>query len=302
MIYQYCFWHQTLANTIRRAKSLAEKRDKYFGEKGGKKVMRMMGIDLGPCAKDVDFKLLKEKGISFVILKATQGDYLVNKGFPEKMEGALKEGLKVGLFHWCDPLVSAERQAEYFLKNTAGMAYHFSAADIEQEWSDWQEWAARKISKFLSPKVISENGRVVTELLSEGSGRQVLVYSRASFVHDYARPMLDWMGAWPLWMAHYPYGREKVHTSWEIFKKNYLPVIENPFMPQGHPDWMVWQFTGDKFYLPGVDLAVDVDFFNGDEKALERFCGVSADLTPASHLTPEPTPDSGEGGDCRQAA
>ena len=261
--------------------------------------MRMMGIDLGPCAKDVDFKLLKEKGISFVILKATQGDYLVNKGFPEKMEGALKEGLKVGLFHWCDPLVSAEGQAEYFLKNTAGMPYHFSAADIEQEWSDWQEWAARKISKFLSPKVISENGRVVTELLAEGSGRQVLVYSRASFVHDYARPMLDWMGAWPLWMAHYPYGREKVHISWEIFKENYLPVIENPFMPQGHPDWAMWQFTGDKFYLPGVDLAVDVDFFNGDVKALERFCGVAADLTPGSlkDTGAQPSPESGEGGE-----
>ena len=39
----------------------------------------IFGIDLGSTAREVDWNLIKENGVSFAIIKATQGSYRANQ-------------------------------------------------------------------------------------------------------------------------------------------------------------------------------------------------------------------------------
>jgi GH25 family lysozyme M1 (1,4-beta-N-acetylmuramidase) len=240
----------------------------------------LMGIDVGPYTNDIDWELLREKGILFAIIKATQGDYRTDPLFRKKVAGALNSGLMVGLYHWVDPLRSAQKQADYFLQQTEGVNYHFAATDIEQEWSDWSEWP-NQITKFLSPQLISDVGKDVTSRIRSGSGRNTLVYTRVSFMVDYARPMLEWVKNWPLWLAAWPYRSGRISCSWEFFKANYLPIVQAPQLPAGSSTWYMWQFSGDKFVLPGLGgMPVDLDYFNGSEEALRTLGGIKEQQQP----------------------
>jgi hypothetical protein len=52
-----------------------------------------------------------------------------------------------------------------------------------------------------------------------------------------------------LWIAHYG--------------------VKSPVLPAGWKAWAFWQFT-DKGRIPGIAGAVDVNYFNGDQAALDR--------------------------------
>jgi GH25 family lysozyme M1 (1,4-beta-N-acetylmuramidase) len=53
--------------------------------------------------------------------------------------------------------------------------------------------------------------------------------------------------------------------------ENYAPGLSGPALPKGCHGWQFWQFSGDKFYLPGVKGAIDLNYFNGSEAELHAF-------------------------------
>lgn len=245
----------------------------------------ILGIDVSRWQPTVDWALLKSAGVEFVIIKATQGNYTVDTMLKKHVEGANKAGMIIGLYHWCDPLVDATSQARYFINAVQGLPFHMVAADVEQFWADWQEWSQGNITKYLSPDAISNNARAILSYWDKNLKVPTILYSRASFVHGFARPMLSWVCNYPLWMAHYPYNTTRVKTTWDVFKSQYKPSISGPALPSGCTKWTFWQFTGDKFILPGVDTALDVNYFNGDLAQLRQF--VKLDAPPPPPLTLE---------------
>lgn len=259
----------------------------------------ILGVDVSRYQPKVDWQLIKAAGVEFVFIKATQGDYSTDPMLEIHAAGANAAGLAVGLYHWCDPLVSYERQAAHFLKMAARVQYSMLAADVEQQWADWNEWAAwirgeGSITKYLTPETISENAKNVLAYLDDRTSVKTILYTRASFIHSYARPMLNWCKNYPLWLAHYPYANGRVAVSWEEFKTKYLPLITAPDMPMGCTKWHFWQFTGDKFLLPGLfrndtDLSPsDVNFWSGNLAELHQFAGVDI---PTPEPEPEPEPE-----------
>lgn len=235
------------------------------------------GIDLGSAARAVDWNLLKENGLAFAVIKATQGSYRVNPTLAELAEGARRAGLAVGLYHWCDPLSDPRAQADYFLQKIAGLAFDFASLDFEQYWADWSEWPAR-IQKRLSPQVISRAGQLTANAIRDGlrfSGypaaakKKLVVYTRASFVHDYAAPALEWLVNYPLWIAHWAQPAGSVSLTWaELFEQE-CPRAMQPLLPRGMERWVFHQWSGDRYILPGL---------NGEKADLNRFDGTPADL------------------------
>ena len=41
----------------------------------------------------------------------------------------------------------------------------------------------------------------------------------------------------------------------------------------------MWQFSGDKFVLPGVSTALDLNFFHGSEKELREWLGLDVEVS-----------------------
>lgn len=246
----------------------------------------ILGIDVSRWQPNIDWAVLKANGIKFVFIKATQGNYSVDTLLRKHVEGANSVGMIIGLYHWNDPLVAADAQARYFINNVQGLKYHMIANDVEQFWADWQEWSQGNITKYISQEAISSNARGVMEYWKANLEKPAVLYTRASFIHGFARPMLTWVCGYPLWLAHYPYNTTRVRTTWDVFKTQYKPSISAPSLPSGCTKWAFWQFTGDKFYLPGVDTPLDVDYYNGTIEELRAFAKI-APLPPPPVLTLE---------------
>lgn len=246
----------------------------------------ILGIDVSKWQPTVDWAMMKDKGVEFAVVKATQGNYLTDPKLRNHLDGALKAGMVVGVFHWCDPTIQAESQAFYFLKATENMGYHFAALDVEQQWSNWQQWRDGNITQVLSPDKISNCARGILNFWEGKIKKPLVVYTRASFISEYAKPATTWLSKYSLWLAHYPYKKGRVSTDWETFKQNYLPSIPAPSLPPNCKDWEFWQFTGEKFVLPGATSSLDINYFNGSVDDLKKWAGTKA-VPPAPALTLE---------------
>jgi GH25 family lysozyme M1 (1,4-beta-N-acetylmuramidase) len=240
----------------------------------------IIGIDVSRWQSKVDWSLLKSNGVEFVFIKATQGNYMTDQMMVKHVEGANKAGMIIGLYHWCDPTVDAEAQALYFLNAISGLPYKMLSADVEQQWGDWKEWSNGRVTKIVSPTVISQNAKTILETLTKKTKVPTIVYSRASFINTYAKPAQSWLPKYPLWMAHYPYKATSVRTTWQNFLASYKPSISAPALPAGSTKWTFWQFTGDKFILPGCESMLDINYFNGELADLNKFAGITTTTTP----------------------
>jgi len=242
--------------------------------------MNALGVDVSRWQAMVDWKRLRAAGVSFAIIKASQGTTLVDNLLRVHFNGAKAAGLVTGVYHWIDPTLPARQQVDHFLKACAGLNFDFTALDVEQYWQSWQEWARGSIVTRVPPARISQNAREAAEVLRTATKSPVVIYTRASFVRDYAPPMQTWLPAWPLWLAHYPYPKGQISLSWESLLENHLPQIAAPTLPPNCESWRFWQFSGDRLVLPGVSGALDVNFFNGSEADLRAWTGKNENPQP----------------------
>ena len=82
-----------------------------------------------------------------------------------------------------------------------------------------------------------------------------------------------WLPSQESWYAHYPYIFGKVNITWDDIKPGgkWYPTIPQPSLPLS-VKWKTWQFSGDKFILPGTGgIPIDLNFFNGTEIELVNF-------------------------------
>ena len=132
-----------------------------------------------------------------------------------------------------------------------GLSTISSAVDVEQYWADWAEWRQQYITKKLGATTISVSSHQLASEIKKLTGKKTMIYTRASFVKEYAPTMQVWLKDWDLWLAHYPYRPGRVSVSWEGLKAANLPSIPGPSIPPNCREWKFWQFSGDKFVLPG---------------------------------------------------
>lgn len=226
-----------------------------------------LGVDVSHWQPGVDWPLLLENGVDFTWMKTSQGSYGRDPSLVGHYKAARAAGLVCGGYHWFDPNNSPAAQLENLKRSLDEVELAFLAVDVEQYWQDWREWQAGQVQKRIPGEQISERAVALAERLSAWCRKPVLIYTRASFVAEHAPQMAAWLPDWPLWLAHYPYGKGRVTLSWAELKARYRPSIPAPALPAGCTDWTFWQFSGDKFILPGVKTALDLNFFHGSRRS-----------------------------------
>jgi len=237
-----------------------------------------LGVDVSSWQTTLDWQILHNAGVRFAIIKAAQGKYLQDPLCPSHLKNAQAAGMLCGIYHWMDPADKPEDQINNLSARLAGLDFEFLALDVEQYWSDWAEWKKSMPTKRHPARLISERAQACAVLIRERFQKPVLIYTRASFVKEYAPQMAEWLGDWPLWLAHYPYRSGKIHLTWEQLRQEYAPRIPGPAIPQGCEDWKFWQFSGDKFVLPGEQGPLDLNFYHGSLQDLQEWLGQP--LTP----------------------
>lgn len=247
----------------------------------------ILGVDVSHWQTSVDWTVLKQNGVEFGIIKASQGDYYLDPHCKIHLKNAQEAGVIPGLYHWCDPIVRSDAQCVAFLKASKDLEFHFVALDVEQQWADWAEWKKGKIKKLVSPDKISSCAHEMAIYLKERLQKPVLIYTRTSFINQYAKPALAWLNQYPLWLAYYPYKQTRVKTDWDTFKSDYKPTNKAPVLPKGCENWMFWQFTGDKFVLPGVTTALDINYYNGTIEDMKTWVGILPEPEPVQPVQEE---------------
>ncbi len=254
----------------------------------------ILGVDVSGWNPSINWDLLYHGGVRFAVIKLTQGISSLTNLAREHVEGARKAGMLVAGYHWNDPMLDDNKQIDFFTSQLEKYNIHLGYVDVEQYWESWTEFYAMlrgtgTITKFISPTRISQSSyNMMTGLRNRGFNGQI--YSRWSFILDRASPMQLWIPPQESWYAHWPYKTGRVNISWNDIKPGgyWYPSIPQPWLPV-NVKWKMWQFSGDKFILPGTGgIPIDFNLFNGDEIQLKNhFTG--SEIIPVPPVTPPPT-------------
>jgi len=240
----------------------------------------ILGIDISLWQQKVDFTLLKKQGVEFVIIKCSDGGAL-DPMYRQNYELAEKAGMIIMAYHWMRPQISGTRQLDTILLANSGLNPSGIFLDIEQAGAN----AQNTVGPFVPPQEISNKAKAILNSLKQNTQARLGVYTRLWFVLEYCLPMREWLwnGDWWIWLAQYPYARGYVTCTWDELIAKWLPAKSAPAIPKGWPvdkqNWHFWQFSGDKFVLPGIWgdpdgrrlSSTDLNFFNGTLDELKAY-------------------------------
>lgn len=97
----------------------------------------MNGIDISNLDGNVNMDLVKNDGMSFVVVKATEGSTFVDAYYKQNMANAKAVGLLTGAYHFArfTDISTAIEEANFFVANCSSENPAFVALDFEQQCS-----------------------------------------------------------------------------------------------------------------------------------------------------------------------
>jgi len=196
------------------------------------------GIDVSRYQKNIDWKEVKAMkirnvGIGFSFIKATEGEKDVDAQFKRNWKHARKNGMPRGAYHFFIPSRDPVKQAVNFIKNVSLLPGDLPPVlDVEQ-------------TNNLPAPVIQARSKVWLQLIEQHYGIRPVIYTNADFYDKYLGKTFD---DYPLWVAHY-YEKRK---------------------PRIKRNWTLWQHN-DAGHVNGINANVDFNVFNGDSAAFRSF-------------------------------
>ncbi len=196
--------------------------------------VRYEGIDVSHYQGDVDWAAVKAAGITFAFAKATQGTAEVDPKFAQNWAAIKAAGLTRGAYHFFDPGVDAEKQAEHFI------------ATVQLEAGDLPPVIDIEVSEGVSAEDIDQDIQIWLTKVAEAYGVTPIIYSDLSFLRE---NLASGFGAYPLWIAEYS--------------------STPPTAPGAWKEWLFWQYS-QSGSVSGVDGNVDRDVFKGTTAQWEQ--------------------------------
>ena len=195
------------------------------------------GIDISHYQDRINWEKLRKAFIgstpvSFVFIKATEGEKLSDDNFNKNFSNAKRNDLIRGAYHFFVPGVDPQRQADFYL-NTARLEPGDlpPVLDIEKKGD-------------LSPEQLRHDVKVWLDMVEAKYGVKPILYTGYKFKMRYLNT--PEFNAYPYWIAHY-YVEELEYTG----------------------KWTFWQHT-DCGKVPGINGFVDCNIFNGSLQDLKN--------------------------------
>lgn len=212
----------------------------------------VLGIDVSHWQSVINWAKVRDTGVRFAIIKATEGTNFVDDKFRINWNEAKAAGVMRGAYCYFHPNLDARTQADHFINtiNSTGDKGELPAAlDLE-------------VDNGVDKTRIISGVKIWLERVALRLGRKPFIYSGISFLETYFSEIGGAPPAWskdyPLWLGWYPY--------------NFTPGMR-PRLPRGWFTWTIWQYSKDG-QVNGINAEVDMDLFNGTLKDLYDFCGI----------------------------
>ena len=205
------------------------------------------GIDVSHHQGKINWQKLKDQGmidkfpVRFVMIKATEGASRIDPNFKENFFQARENGFTRGAYHFYSIYSSAEKQAEFFIKNVKLEKGDLPPVlDVEHKpKNQTDEEFVGSIRKWL-------------DIVENHYGVKPIIYTYYKFKTRYLNDSV--FDDYPYWIAHY-----------------YVDKVEY------EGAWKFWQHT-DAGRLPGIKGRVDFNIYNGSYYDLRKLTIGSREL------------------------
>lgn len=162
------------------------------------------------------------RNVSYVFIKATEGNSFKDKYFKKHWKNAKKSGIRRGAYHFFRSSKDAETQARHFIRTVGEL----SADDLPPVLD------IETIHKGCSYKILNDKALTWLKTVENHYGRKPIVYSSAKFINDILCKEIK--ENYPIWVAHYGAPAPRC------------------------PRWHIWQFADDAVVY-GIDGYVDLN-------------------------------------------
>jgi lysozyme len=193
------------------------------------------GIDVSRYQSNINWEKVKEFGVSFAFIKATEGKTIVDTKFSRNWKRSKKNGVLRGAYHFYRPSVLSEEQADFFL------------SQVDLEPGDLPPVLDVEVTDGRSPEIIRKGVLNWMKIVEEKTGVKPILYTMSGFADDFLGSELK---DYPLWIASLR--RRK------------------PKMPRGLKKWDFWQFSHTGRVV-GIHGMVDRNYFRGTEAELRTW-------------------------------
>ncbi|HEX8672229.1 MAG TPA: GH25 family lysozyme [Longimicrobium sp.] len=206
---------------------------------------QLEGVDVSHHNGVIQWKKAKDAGISFALIKATQGISFVDPKAQTNRAGCHAAGIVPGMYHFYRHDVDPVAQAAYFLQHIGQMQPGElpPAIDVEGPGD-----GAGPIT-YPKTEVVNRVGEFVRSV-RKAIGRAPLIYTYPSTWKEITGNSNAFSDSYPLWIASYGVPQPKLIGGWTKYT--------------------FWQYT-DQGTVSGIGSGVDRDRFNGDMNDLKAF-------------------------------
>ena len=169
--------------------------------------------------------------LHFVFIRATAGNDAVDRRFKRNWEGAKKNKMIRGAYHYYRPNENSLEQAELFIKTVRLQKGDLPPVlDIE------------KLPKNQSMSNLKKGLRRWLQAIENHYKVKPIIYTGEKYYDDFLK---EEFSDYLFWIANYNFYREEIQD-----------------------DWLFWQFT-ERAAVPGIQGNVDVNIYNGDLQQLQ---------------------------------
>ena len=169
--------------------------------------------------------------LHFVFIRATAGNDAVDRRFKRNWEGAKKNKMIRGAYHYYRPNENSLEQAALFIKTVRLQKGDLPPVlDIE------------KLPKNQSMTNLKKGLRRWLQAIENHYKVKPIIYTGEKYYDDFLK---EEFSDYLFWIANYNFYREEIQD-----------------------DWLFWQFT-ERADVPGIEGNVDVNIYNGDLQQLQ---------------------------------
>jgi lysozyme len=202
--------------------------------------MPIQGIDVSYWQGDIDWRKVREAGVSFAYIKATEGGDHLDPKFRENWDAAKRAGIARGAYHfiyWCRP---ADEQAKWFVRNVPRDPYALPPV-LDLEWNSHSKTCPGKVPRARAIEKI----KTILDAMEAYTGKRPIIYTDKVFHRDV---LMGEFKSYHFWLRS---------------------VAAEPDDVYSNRSWAFWQFTTTGA-VPGIDGKVDRNIFNGTSSDWDR--------------------------------
>ncbi len=197
----------------------------------------LAGIDVSRYQGQVDWHKVRDSGIRFAFMKATEGATHSDNMFKRNWSEAKANDIIRGAYHYFRVNASLEEQQENFVRTLENLEVGDlpPVLDVEEP-KQWSGISIKSRNELILDWIDGVRNRF-------GQRTPFIIYMSSYFADDVlgcdAR-----LNRHLLWLAHYT-------------------TAPRPRVPRPWKDYTFWQFT-NKGQISGIESSVDLNRFNGD--------------------------------------